>query len=122
MQFINNNPTKLRCSDPETITITVDAENVAAVRYSLDGATHDGSPFVVSGKSKPSPGSNPPFFPKRALVVGVMYAGDNGGKATITLTGSGGGTPSVISVSQAETQPGEDPEASDIVIYRFFIF
>ena len=122
MQFINNNPLKLRCSDPETITINVDAEKVAAVRYSLDGATHDGTPFEVKGKSKPSPGSTPPFFPKRALVVGVMYSGDNGGEATITLTGSGGGQSSIMRVKQAQTQPGEEPEESDIVICRFYVY
>ena len=118
MQLVDENPTKLRCADGEIITVDVDAnDGVAEVRYALDGNTWGGGSFTARRANPP----RPPDVPTMSLVVGVIYSGDSGGAATITITGSNGGATSVVQVTQAPTTEGLEEEASDIVNYRIYI-
>ena len=115
---LDGSQTRIRCIDGETITVRVNPnQGVAAVRYSLDGNKTDGSPFTVNQ-------SNPPHSANaaiRALAVGVLYNGDSGGAATITLTGSNGGATSTVQVTQAPKTDTQEAEVLDMVLYRFFI-
>ncbi|MDT4968106.1 MAG: hypothetical protein QOJ64_2843 [Acidobacteriota bacterium] len=118
MQLINENPTKLKCADGEVITVKVEPnDRVAAVRYALNAQTWGGGSFTAKKANPPKP----PNIQTMSLVVGVIYAGESGGAAKITITGSGGGTPSIVQVAQAPKIEGLEEEASDIVNYRIFI-
>ncbi|MCA1641719.1 MAG: hypothetical protein LC785_07175 [Acidobacteria bacterium] len=112
MHLIDGSKGKIRCDDGEQITVVV-APNagVAAVRYSLDGKKWGGGSFPVNQANPP----HPPTAPLRALAVAVVYSGDIGGAATLTVTGSSGGDTSVINVTQAQG------EVLDMVLYRFYI-
>ena len=118
MQLVGENPTKLRCEHEEELTVEVNAnEDVAEVRYSLNAATWDGGTFTVRMTNPPKP----PNIPSMSLVIGVIYSGASGGAATITITGSKGGEPSIVELEQAPAIEGLEEEASDIANYRIFI-
>lgn len=118
MQLVDENPTKLRCGDGEVITVDVDAnDGVSEVRYSLDGEDWGGGSFTAKKANPPKP----PNIQTMSLEVGVIYSGDSGGEATITVTGSNGGATSVVQVTQAPIVEGLEEEASDIVNYRIYV-
>jgi hypothetical protein len=118
MQLINGSKSKIRCADGEVITVAV-APNagVGAVRYSLDGEKWTGGSFPVNQKNPPISSDSP----RRALSIGVVYNGDSGGKATITITGSGGGESSVLKVEQSPKTDTQEAEVLDMPLYRFYI-
>lgn len=117
MRLIDENDGRLRCTPDEILTITVEPNKKTAktVIFSLDGKTHDGSPFPASDDNHPPQGNN---SPTRILSVGVLYTDktDGGGSAKIKITGSDGGDTSSIVTRQSRPS-----EAGDIVNYLIFV-
>jgi hypothetical protein len=106
MVILNGNPTTLQGNDGEIITVSVvSSGTVPQVALSLNDAPLPSSSFPLN-KTIANPFT---------LVVAVAYSQDNGGTYVITLTGSGGGDTSVVTLTQAPNQT-DDAVAYTIAI------
>ncbi len=105
MRILNGDPTTLEGNNGETITVTVtETGTVRQVAYALNGASWPGGSFIL----------NRPTANLYRLVVQVGYSANSGGRYSVVLTGSEGGT-STVTLRQA---PGQ---ADDAIAYTINI-